>query len=174
MFDSYEWKNRSIFRYRWHLSSFFQRPSKAFDCFPKSLFDLQLKSLWDGRKFLRSVFSYLKHRKKSLRINVYSTWKDVLSQILQGSIFGSLLFNIFLYNLFLFLLDILLVNYAHDSTHLWLGVMILMALSQLGAAAQILLKWFEANDVKTYPNKYEALRWQLVMKQLPTPSINSC
>ena len=33
-----------------------------------------------------------------------------------------------------------------------------MALSQLEAAAQILLKWFEANDVKTYPNKYEALR----------------
>ena len=53
------------------------------------------------------------------------------------------------------------MNYAHNSTRLCTGVMILIALNQLEVAAQILLKWFEDNDVKSYPNKYEALRWQL-------------
>ena len=47
---------------------------------------------------------------------MYSSWKDIIFGVPQGSIIDPLLFNIHLYNLFYFLEDFDIASYADDTT----------------------------------------------------------
>ena len=91
--------------------------SKAFDCIPQDLLIAKLNADGFDMNTLTLLFSYLKNRKKSVRIKTnYSAFLELLSGIPQGSIPETLLFNIFLNDLFLFIKKASLHNYAYDNT----------------------------------------------------------
>ena len=91
--------------------------SKAFDCIPQDLLIAKLNADGFDMNTLTLLFSYLKNRKKSVRIKTnYSSFLELLSGVPQGSIPETLLFNIFLNDLFLFIKKASLHNYADDNT----------------------------------------------------------
>ena len=91
--------------------------SKTFDWIPQDLLIAQLNAYSLNMNTLVLLFSYLKNRKKSVRIKTnYSSFLELLSGVPQGSIPETLLFNIFLNDLFLFIKKASLHNYAYDNT----------------------------------------------------------
>ena len=88
-----------------------------FDCIPQDLLIAKLNAYGLNMNTLVLLFSYLKNRKKSVRIKTnYSSFLELLSGVPHGSIPETLLFNIFLNDLFLFIKKASLHNYADDNT----------------------------------------------------------
>ena len=91
--------------------------SKAFHCIPHDILIAKLNAHGFDRKTLKLIYSYLKGRIQSARINnIYSNFLELLSGVSQGSILRAILFNVFLKDLFLFITKTFLHNYAHNNT----------------------------------------------------------
>ena len=74
--------------------------SKTFDCIPHDLLVAKLHAYGISLNVVIFIYSYLKHRKKNLKIhNVSSSFETLLSGEPEGSVLGVILFNIFLNNL---------------------------------------------------------------------------
>ena len=77
--------------------------SKAFDCIPHDLLIAKVRAYGFDISALRFIYSYLKGRVQSVRINnVYSIYLMILSLVPQGSILGPIFFNVFIGNFILF------------------------------------------------------------------------
>ena len=86
--------------------------SKAFDCLPHDLLIAKLHAYGIKKESLNLLFSCLKNRKQSVRLNnTYTECINVLFGVPQGSILGP-----FLCDLFLFLHDIPAANYEDGYT----------------------------------------------------------
>ena len=131
--------------------------SKAFDCLVHELLIAKLHAYVFDEHSLKLIYSYLSDRFQRVRINAsFSSWKDILYGVPQGSILGPPLFNIYSNDLFLFLiLDI--ANYADDNSPFSCGKSIPSVISQLESDAETLLKWIRNNGLKANPDKFHLL-----------------
>ena len=87
--------------------------SKTFSCLSHSLFIAKLKAYGFGNNSLKLVNDYLSHRFQRTKIgNEYSFWKEVISDVQQGSILGPLFFNIHLCDLYFIIEKVDIANFA--------------------------------------------------------------
>ena len=122
--------------------------SKAFDCISHDLLLAKLHAYGFDKKCLKLIYSYLKGRKQRVKINGdYSTWKDILNGVPQGSVLGPLLFNIFINDLFYFVKDSDVHNYADDNTLSFSDSSINKIISKLESDISILDTWFTNNGL---------------------------
>ena len=131
--------------------------SKAFDCLVHDLLIAKLNVYGFDYLSLKLIYSYLSERSQRVRINAsFSSWKEIMSGVPQGSILGPPLYNVNSNDLFYFLLlDI--ANYADDNSPFSCTTSIPNVISQLENESTILLNWIKNNGLKANPDKFHLL-----------------
>ena len=128
--------------------------SKAFDCLSHDLLIAKLDAYGFDKSALEFIYNYLKERKQRTKVNGnYSTYKELLYGVPQGSILGPLLFNIFINDIFFFLTEAKLANYADDNSTYVLEDEIFKLLKLLESETSIVLDWFKTNEMKSNSDK---------------------
>ena len=132
--------------------------SKAFDCLSHELLIAKLEAYGFDEKSLKLIYNYLSDRKQRVKINnSYSSWREILYGVPQGSILGPLLFNIFICDMFYFLENHELANYADDSTPYSAKRNHKLVIEELETSSSILFKWLQTNYMKVNTDKSHLL-----------------
>ena len=89
-----------------------------------------------------------------------SDWRHILKGAPQGSLFGTFMYNVFSNDL-LFILDklndISVYNYVDDTTVTCSDVNYDTAHTKLLDASDIMISWFENNNLQANPNKFQLI-----------------
>ena len=94
------------------------------------------------------VNSYLSNRKERVKINnKYSSWREILFGVPQGSILGPLLFKIFICDMSYFLEDYDIANYADDFTPYNADKNVEFIVNNLEHSSSILFEWLNDNHM---------------------------
>ena len=126
--------------------------SKAFDCLSHDLLIAKLEAYGFEKSALKIIYDYLKHRMQRVKVNgSYSSWREILNGVPQGSILGPLLFNIFMNDIFFFLDKAKMANFADDNTTYTVEKDIMKLLKTLDTETRHVLDWFRKNEMK--PNQ---------------------
>ena len=132
--------------------------SKAFECLPHSLFIAKLKAYGFDNTSLNLVNDYLSHRFQRTEIgNEYSSWKEIMSDVPQGSTLGPLFLNIHLCDLFFIIEKFDIANFADDNTPYVTGENISSVVKLLEEVACAIFQWFKDNEMKANADKCHAL-----------------
>ena len=122
--------------------------SKAFDCIPHDLLVAKFHSYGFSKQSLQLLYSFLKSRNQRVKINSnYSSWKEMISGVPQGSILGPLLFNIFINDLFFFVNESDVCNYADDNTLSYADYELEKIVEKLENDISNLEEWFKHNGL---------------------------
>ena len=126
--------------------------SKAFDTINHELLIAKLEAYGFGDSALETMHSYLSDRWQRTKVNTsFSTWRELLCGVPQGSVLGPILFNIYLNDLFYDLFDV--CNFADDTTLYACDTKLENVLSQLEDNAYTAILWFENNYMKLNQSK---------------------
>ena len=125
--------------------------SKAFDCLNHQLLIAKLEAYGFGKQALNFIYNYLYNRNQRTKVkSKYSTWREIRSDVPQGSILG---LNIFLNDIFLFVENTKITNYADDNTPYAIESSIEKLIEPLEHDTTILLNWFHVNEMKSNNDK---------------------
>ena len=128
--------------------------SKAFDCLNHELLIAKLSAYGFSPNALQLVHSYLSERKQRVKVNgSFSTWRETMIGVPQGSVLGPLLFNIYLNDLFMFVKDAQICNYADDTTIYACDGNIEGVIATLESDALKIAEWFPNNCMKLNEDK---------------------
>ena len=109
---------------------------------------------------LKLIYNYMKGRNQRVKINAeYSSWKEILKGVPQGSVLGPLLFNIFINDLFFFVVKSEVCNYADDNSLTVADICVDTIISKLEKDINNLDTWFKHNGMVL--NKKNANSWLL-------------
>ena len=137
-----------------YVSALFMDLSKAFDTINHDLLIAKLKAYGFSKEAFKLMKSYLKNRKQKVKINnKFSSERDVIAEVLQGSIDGLLLFNLFINNLVSFAEECILSNYVDDNNFSISGEDKELIKSMLSSDFMIVEDWFFKNYMILNPGK---------------------
>ena len=132
--------------------------SKAFDWLSHELLIAKFDAFGFDKMSLQLVHNYVSNCKQRVKINdSYSSWREILFGVLQGSILGPLLFNIFVCNMFYFLEDYEIGNYADDTPSYSAQRNHQFVIEELEKSSAILFKWLGNNFMKVNTDKSHLL-----------------
>ena len=127
--------------------------SEAFDTINHDLL-AKLKAYRFSKQALSFMCSYLKNRRQRVQINnKFSSLKEVIAGVPQGSIDGPLLFNFLINDLFLFICFSTLSNYEDDNNLFTIGTDIQLINQMLLSDFRTVNIWFYVNFMILNPEK---------------------
>ena len=131
-------------------------PSKAFDCIPHNLVIVKLAAYGFYKNMICCIYLYLKGRKQCVSVNnIKSTFKEIISEVPQGSIVGPTLFNIFFSDFFYFILVASAHKFADDNTLSSFAKTIQNLISILESESEIAINWLKNNHMIANPGKFQ-------------------
>ena len=96
----------------------------------------------------------------------YSTWRELIFGVSQGSVMGPLLFNIFINDLF-YSEEFQMMNFADDCSPYSFSASTDDVILNLETQTRLLIEWYNSNYLKPNPDK-----WHLILsKREPTLSV---
>ena len=120
-----------------------------------------------NKKTFTFLYSYLKRRKQSVKINdTESFFQILLSGVHQVSVLGSIFFNLFINNLFFFIKEAELSNFADDNTMNVGSKDLTDLLEVLQKECETAINWFKKHIMIVNPDTCQSMIYMYLKKDL--------
>ena len=131
---------------------------RAFDRISHELLIENLYAYGFSKCALNLINDYFSCRRQRTKMRErFSTWREIMFGVPQGSILGPRLFNIYLNDLFLFSEEFDMANYADDCSPYESSVSVEDVIFKLENDARLLMEWYTNNYVSPNPDKWHLL-----------------